>query len=169
MKHFKSKYQKGVTLFEILLVLFVAAAITVTVAVGARRTTEAAKQKQMLEDVSELVGNIRQLYSTKDDYTGISNTVVLAAKLAPEDMITKDNKPTHVYTTSVNVWSIEAGDTPNEFKMVITELPTKACVFLGMQGLDFANKVEFDGKAATNLSAITNACNAGKALTLTFD
>jgi Tfp pilus assembly protein PilW len=162
MLMFNKFRQRGVTLFELLLVLFVAAFVAVAVATIYNRVNTTYKQNVLFNDMQELAGNIRSLYgASTTGYTGLSNTVVLNAAIAPPSMLDSSGKEINAFATE-DGWEVGVpSSTTTQFFITMNGLPSGACTSLGSKGLGVAQAVatSADGGALTDVGAIAGACN----------
>lgn len=136
MKSKPSFFQRGVTLFEVLLVLFVAAFIAVAVAAIYNKVMTTVKTNNLISDVQQIASGIHSLYASTGDYTGLTNTIVINAGIAPPEMVSGTNAITP-FAATTGAWTVTpaAGTPSTSFYITVTNIPSSACVSLGSGGL----------------------------------
>jgi Tfp pilus assembly protein PilW len=162
MLMFNKFRQRGVTLFELLLVLFVAAFVAVAVATIYNRVNTTYKQNTLFNDMQEMAGNIRSLYgASTTGYTGLSNTIVLNAGIVPPSMLDSNGKEINAFADK-DGWTVGVpSSSSTQFYITINGLPSGACTSLGSKGLGVAQSVSTgpDSGALADVGAIAGACN----------
>lgn len=163
MLKFNQFRQRGVTLFELLLVLFVAAFVAVAVATIYNRVNTTYKQNILFNDMQEMAANIRSLYgASTTGYTGLNNTVVLNAGIAPPSMLDSAGQEINVFATD-DGWTVGVpSSTTTQFFITMNGLPSGPCTSLGSKGLGVAQSVATspNGGALTDVGAIAGACRS---------
>lgn len=154
------KRQAGVTLFEVLLVLFVAAFIAAAVATIYGKVTLTFKQNQLQTAVQQLAANVTATYSSSSgaNYTGLAADAVIKGGLAPEDM--------HVGTTPVNPWmssngwaiAAGTGSPPSNYTITLYGIPAGACSTL------YQSLSKISVNTPMTINSASNVTTAGAAL-----
>ncbi len=164
--------QKGVTLFELLLVLFVAAFIAVAVATIYNRVNTTYKENVLFNDIQQLAANIRAIYGSSPDYSGLDEDVVTNGGIAPDSMVSSTGRRITPFHTSSDTWLV-TGDTSTgeEFSIQISNLPTAVCTGIASKGLGVANSVTVGSVTSSNIADLASACSAtgSNAVTLTYN
>ena len=164
------KRQAGMTLTESLLVLSVGALVAVLAYGGYRMATSDVKVQSQTKGVVQLVGKIKQVFSSATDYSGVTLTNVINSRIVPTDF--KVNG-----TTSIdNAWGgnitpavgNQAGGTPlTSFKLTISNIPSEGCVDFLSGIASSANSLWMNGTTAGthDVKPAGGVFNAGTAAT----
>ncbi len=163
----RKSHQQGVTLFELLLVLFVAAFVAVAVATIYNRVNTTYKENVLFNDVQQLAANIRSIYGSSVNYAGLDSDVVVAAQIAPDSMISGTTRITPFYNAG-NTWEVAEAANGDEFTITISNLPVSVCTGMAGKGLGVATSVATGGTVATDVGALAAGC-AGGVVALTYN
>jgi type II secretory pathway pseudopilin PulG len=166
----KQAKQKGVTLFELLLVLFVAAFVAVAVATIYTRVNNTFKENNLFNDVQQMAANIQSLYSSQGDYDGLTSTVVTQAGVAPDNFMSGSKKVHQFARNSENAWDVrEVQGNAEEFEIEINDLPSSTvCSGLASKGLSTANLVKVGSNDANTVANIAQYCAGAGPHSVTF-
>ena len=74
-------------------------------------------------NLNMLTGKIKLLYSAKEDYTSLNNTIIYSARIVPDTM-TYNNSITNSFGGTV---SVKPSINPSEFDIVYAGVPNTAC------------------------------------------
>lgn len=152
------KHQKGVTLFEVLLVLFVAAFIAAAVATIYNRVNLSYKQNTLFTAVQQLAGNIQGLFGNEaTGYTGLTSALAFQANLVPPTLGSSDSNRTHPFSTSPGAWSLTAGSTT--YTIVLSSIPKDVCATLANNFRQIAQTVTVGSTPVTSAATAAAACN----------
>lgn len=128
--------QKGRSMIEMLGVLAIVGILSVGGIAGYSKAMIKAKSSRLIAQASELVVNIRSLYVSQKDFTGLTSESLLKTGAVPKDMLkdstnTSDNKIIHTYGGEIIVFQseIESG-LPKAFEIYLTGLDSHTCVAL---------------------------------------
>lgn len=160
MKFVSKLAQRGVTLFEVLLVMFVAALIAVAVATLYKSVTNSVKSDTLNQGVATIVSGVHSLYSTVAtgySATNLTTTNIINSGIPPSSMV----NGTAAYNPFGGDWSI-SGVTANSFTLTVTGLPSSACTSLGsyMIGQGITSVAANGGAATTDPGALAGQCTA---------
>ncbi len=122
MFHVRQKRVAGVTLFEVLLVLFIAAFIAAAVATIYAKVSLTFKQNQLQSGVQQMTANIAAAYNGQYPSSAMSADTLYNAGLVPADMYS--NGPITPFEAT-NGWSV-AGNT-STFSVTLKAIPSAAC------------------------------------------
>ena len=78
--------QRGVSLIELLIVIVVIGMMAAGVLIGGKKAFTGGEINRAADSIATLAANIKSAYPT-GNYTGLSTTTVITAKLAPESLI----------------------------------------------------------------------------------
>lgn len=166
---FVSHRQRGVTLFELLLVLFVAAFVAVAVATIYKRVDSTYKANSLFSDINQVIGNVRSLYAA-GDYTSVTELTAVAAGLVPQSLYkspgtaTSDFKTPYVASTG---WSLAGAG--SALTVVLNGIPKNDCVNLAAKFASTAVGVTAGTATVTDVGSATTACSgATNVITLTY-
>lgn len=117
------------------------------------------KTQQAILQATETTANIQSLYHTQNNFTSLTNAVVIDGKLASKDMISGANL--------VNPWSGEItfavnASNPAQYTMMQSGVPNDACAKLAM---GIAGHVSVKVNNGTEYNSATNPLDAGAATT----
>ncbi len=164
------KYQAGVTLFEVLLVLFVAAFIAAAVATIYAKVTLTFKQNQLQTGIQQLAANITATYTSGSgaDYSSLATGIVISGGLSPDDM--------HSGTTPINPfvsqdgWSVGPGDSTSTYKITVNSVPDGACSTLygPLSKISSAQSLTVNGTAVDNPGTALQNCTKGNNTIILF-
>jgi Tfp pilus assembly protein PilV len=155
------KRQAGVTLFEVLLVLFVAAFIAAAVGTIYAKVTLTFKQNQLQTSVQQLTANITATYSGSGnaDYTGINPTSLIAGGLVPDEMHSASGALTNPWM-STGAWNVAPGNPPTSYSVTLNGIPSGACsaLYQGMSKISTASTMLVNGKTTASPSDAVGNC-----------
>lgn len=163
--------QRGVTLFELMLVLFVAAFIAAAVGTIYSRVNNSYKANTTLDGVQQFVANIRGLYAQQGSFADLSEDTLLTSGLVPTKMCEGGNTSGCtglIYPFGTAGVAIGAVDT--QFVVTLNDVPKTSCNDLGARFLPGVRSMTIGG-AVTNTAEILEACSGGGpfTFTLTYD
>lgn len=151
--------QAGMTLTESLLVLAVGALIAVLAYGAYRMATSDVKVQSQVQGTVQLVGKIKQIYSSAANYGTASaslNQAVNDAKIVPSDFKGSGATITNAWGGAVNV---AVGATNTQFTVTFVGVPQEGCI-------EFVTGI---ASAATTLVVGTGASKDVKTATAAFD
>lgn len=155
------KRQAGVTLFEVLLVLFVAAFIAAAVGTIYAKVTLTFKQNQLQTGVQQLAANITATYSSTSgaDYSNLATGAVISGGLAPDDMHV-GNIPVNPWNTTAG-WDVGVGSSATSYKVTLYSIPSGACstLYQALSKISGAAPLTINGTAAQDASTALASCN----------
>lgn len=164
LKTFKS--QAGMTLTESLLVLGVGALVAVLAYGGYKMATSDVKVQSQVNGTVQLIGKIKQLYSSAANYNGLTTAVVVNSKIVPSDFKTVNTSGSEAIN---NAWggtvAVAPANSDTQFTLTISSVPQQGCIeFLsGIAGT--ALTLTKNGTAAANTIVASGAFDATKAAT----
>lgn len=153
--------QRGVTLFELMLVLFVAAFIAAAVGTIYSRVNNSYKANATLDGVQQFVANIRGLYAQQGDYTGLTQATLMTSGLVPAKMCTGPASPTScttlIYPFGTATVAVN-GTTVSQFTITLDAVPKTSCNDLGSRFLPGVRSMTIGGATADSTTTILTAC-----------
>lgn len=152
--------QRGVTLFELMLVLFVAAFIAAAVGTIYSRVNNSYKSNATLDGVQQFVANIRGLYAQQGDYTGLTQATLMTSGLVPSKMCTGPASPTTCTSLiyPFGTATVTVGATVAQFTITLLSVPKNVCNDLGSRFLPGVKSMTIGGAVAIDTSTILAAC-----------
>jgi Tfp pilus assembly protein PilE len=166
MKLVNKLRQRGVTLFEVLLVLFVGAFIAVGVTVIYTRAVNSVASNQLNSNVQQMAASVHSLYQATGDYSGLTTAIVQS--IAPSDMVKNGQSVTPSFVVGVGnqvgSWTATAGNT--SWTLTITNIPTNACASLTGYALG-AGAQSVNG--STDPGAAAAACGTNGTAAMVFN
>ena len=128
MKNFYKNEQSGRSMVEMLGVLAIIGVLSVGGIAGYSRAMAKFKLSKSIDQISMIVANIRTLYASQRNYTGLAIATSPALGVAPEEMIVGANASLqNVYQGAV---LIGVSANVNVFGLAYTNLPREACIGL---------------------------------------
>ncbi|MFI4956239.1 MAG: type 4 pilus major pilin [Gammaproteobacteria bacterium] len=159
------KRQAGVTLFEVLLVLFVAAFIAAAVGTIYAKVTMTFKQNQLQNGLQQLTANITATYSGSgySNYSDIDVKKLIAAGLVPDDM--------HNSETAINPWeqtdgwSFATGNPVSTYVLTVISIPKAACsaMYQGLSKISTAKAMEINKVEVSSPATAVAECSKSDA------
>lgn len=122
--------EKGRSMIEMLGVLAIVGVLSVGGIAGYSKAMAKYKMNTLLSQVSELTMNIRSLYMSQRDYSGLTEKVVIGAGVVPNGItISGSSTLIHILNGNIKFFESQAEDgTPKAFEMYITGLTNLTCV-----------------------------------------
>jgi len=155
----KNRKQKGFTLTEILLVLVIAAAIVISAFIIYPKVQASARAEAESKNIATIVAGVKALYTSTSSYTGITKTILVNAKVFPDNMLSGTGSsatPINSWKGAVDVTAATINNAGDAFTITYNGVPTAECVKMvsGMAG-------NFDsvGVNGTNVKASGAALN----------
>jgi hypothetical protein len=171
MKFVSKLRQRGVTLFELLLVLFVAAFVAVAVATIYNKVNTTYKTNALFNDTNTMAANIRSLFGgSGGKYSALSPADAITAGIVPEGMHTGSNA-THQFSSTNGAWSIGIASAGAEFVITLSALPQNVCVDIASKALGVAKSVDANGSAVAAVASAITGCNnaSSNVVAMTFN
>lgn len=158
MKFASKLLQRGVTLFEVLLVLFVGAFIAIAVATIYSTVQTNYKESVLFNDAQTLSANIHNLFASTGNYSGMpTQAQLITAGLVPSSMVTSTNTATNIFGGS---WSVATAANTNNFTLTLTGLPSAACVSFASSALAVAVSVSANSNTVNSAGTAVTSCTA---------
>lgn len=160
--------QAGLTLVETLIAVVIGIIIIAGAFVVFGQVTSGTKLSGAEQDLVTAQLNIRQLYQGQPNYTGLSISTALAAKVFPNDMV----NGTQVNDAWDGPVTIAAASNPTQFTIQFTQVPQDICVkfasFEAGQWEAFTiNGTGIDQTGGSNpVTEASGACTTGNTNTL---
>lgn len=112
---------------------FIALAVFLAMLLAAATLTSPAVQRTSLENIeaqrlSVISTGIRNLYASENNFNGLSNQLLLAGKIIPDDMPVKGSSLRNSWQGSVEVG---AASDPSMYAITYSGVPANACLKLG--------------------------------------
>ena len=83
----KRKSKKGFSLLELLLVLGIIAALVVAAFIVYPKVQASQRSQAESNNIAAIQAGVKSLYSSTSNYTGLSNSVAIQAKIFPDNML----------------------------------------------------------------------------------
>jgi type II secretory pathway pseudopilin PulG len=150
----------GTSFAELLMVIAVALIMIVSVVMGLQVAREGNNISTTIQGLYILRTNIDQLY-TGSDYSGLDNSVVISAELAPKTLIRNNT-----LRSSWGPITVSSSD-GSTYNIELEALTKKACQQMGRLSPDSWGAIEINGSgvldvdtATIDVSALTSACSS---------
>jgi hypothetical protein len=118
--------QRGLTLVETGLALFVGAVALVGGTIAFAKQSSDVKAAQTADGISSIMVGIKDRYGALGSYTGIGNAGVISNTLIPKNFPVSGTTISTPYGTSSTV-AVASADSGATFTVTVTGLPTSAC------------------------------------------
>ena len=171
MKFVSKLRQRGVTLFELLLVLFVAAFVAVAVATIYNKVNTTYKTNALFNDTNTMAANIRSLFGGSGGvYSALTPQQAVTAGIVPDGMHT-GNIATHQFSSTGGAWAITESSGGAEFVITLNALPQSVCVDVASKALGVAKAVSANGGSVTAVGSAISGCTdpSSNSVALTFN
>lgn len=131
--------KKGFSMIELVLAMGVIAAIITGVFLIYPKVKASQNVSSENKNLSTLISGIRTLYKGKADYEGLTNDVVIKAKIVPDNMISSGD--------IVNVWGgkVKVDTFKTFFRINYMAIPVRECMELVASQYTIARYVDFSG------------------------
>ena len=183
MKNFNRAQESGRSMIEMLGVLAIIGVLSVGGISGYSKAMAKYKINQCLDQISNLIINIRSTFANQTDFTGATTANVIALGIATGDMLNaQGNALVNPFNGAINVQPTAAGAT--SFEISYAGLDTSACQNIALADWGSAassglisikiNNTTYqwaDGSLPITINAVAAACNAvgnGNAITWTY-
>lgn len=183
MKNFNRAQESGRSMIEMLGVLAIIGVLSVGGISGYSKAMAKYKINQCLDQISNLIINIRSTFANQTDFTGATTANVIALGIATGDMLNaQGNALVNPFNGAINVQPTAAGAT--SFQISYAGLDTSACQNIALADWGSAassglisiqiNNTTYDWANSTlpiTIGAVAAACNAvgnGNTITWTY-
>jgi type II secretory pathway pseudopilin PulG len=121
-------------MIEMLGVLAIVGILSIGGIAGYSKALAKVKNNQLINQVSQLVMNIRALYFTQKDFSGMDIPALINSGAVPGDMLTDDASEDtikHIYNGEIRIFpSLDATGKHGAFEIYVLGLKSDACVVL---------------------------------------
>lgn len=158
------KGQSGFTLIETIIVLIIAIVVIGGAAKMASKGFSSSKLADTEQNLLVMRADIQGMFTSSNDYTGLDNSLVIKAGLAPKSFI-KANALVNAWGGDINI----ATDASNaSWSIEFTNIPQEECTKLAVFQPDAWLSVSVNGSDVSggDVSAATSSC--GESNTITF-
>lgn len=130
--------QRGVSLIELLIVIVVIGMMAAGVLIGGKKAFTGGDVNLAADSITMLAANIKSAYPT-GNYTGLSTTTVITAKLAPESLINGASLRNEFGgSVAINTYVLFGSGYADAFEIAYMDVPSDACTELVARlGLSF--------------------------------
>lgn len=171
--------QRGFTLFEASLVLFIGGAALVAGTISFNQQNAGLKATQTADGISSMLVGVKERYGSLGSYSAVSNSSVIANTLVPSNFPTNGATITTPFGSNSTV-TLASADSGATFTLTVTGLPTSACAVIVSRMDSTANGIGGGATApadttlstaatATTIKAIGGKLDSGKAFTQCAD
>lgn len=122
----KVNFYKGFSLLELLLVLGIVSALIVAAFIVYPKVQSSQRAEQEAKNISAIIAGVESLYAGKADYTGISEVVLINAKLIPANMLIGSGSMTQVYNSFKGIVAV-VNASPKGWGIVYDNVPSAEC------------------------------------------
>lgn len=170
--------QTGVTLVELLIGIVVIGLVIAGIMIAAQKVFVGNETNRAATSVATLASNVKGYYDTPS-YAGLTNTVVIDANLAPQNMVSGANLVNEWGGTVTVVPATLGAVANNAISITYTDIPTEACAKLSTQTATNFDQVSIDdGTTVTvvvtpanrviNRAAVAAACGGAAIVSMTW-
>jgi prepilin-type N-terminal cleavage/methylation domain-containing protein len=168
----KLRMQKGVTLLELLMVVGIAAVISVSALVFFKSTDESNKISMEAKNVATLASGVANMFSGQGHYNGLVNATLISSNVLPDSMRGPGGTTIkHAWSASgVSVASSQLNSVSYDDVFTITydDVPDRSCVDLMSKTYPSFLVAEVNGTAIATVADIAPLCTLGTANVLAW-
>lgn len=125
MKIISRKRSKGFTLVEILLVVGFIALASIGIYAVYNKVATTQKASETARGLLLIKNGINELFAGQINYDGVSNQVVINARIAPPSWINGSGELVHPFGGAINIgW----GGAGNALQITLSDVPDEACI-----------------------------------------
>ena len=160
----KIKKQNGVTLLELLMVVGIAAVISVSALIFFKSTDESNKVAMEAKNVGTLASAIANMFAAQGSYDGLTNATLHGSNVLPDNMRGAGGNIKHAWAADGVVVSSEklnATSYNDVFVITYSKVPDKSCVDLMSKTYASFVAATVNGNAVTGVAAIPALCDQG--------
>ena len=170
--------EQGRSMIEMLGVLAIVGVLSVGGIAGYSKAMNKFKTNKLVDQISMISTNLRTLYSSQGNYTGLSNRVAIATGSIPSEMYSaKDAATTSDISNSfggklmVGPITVNAATPDDGFYLTTDSVPQASCVSIATTewGSDAGSGLVGIGITSGTAAAITSVPGAGPAFAKTGD
>lgn len=118
--------EKGATMVEIVMILGILGALSVSIATLVNSMYDKYRVSRICGQIEEVKKVVNGRYVADGSYTGASASKLVSESIAPKDMV-NGNALAHSYNGKVTI-----SGTSTTYKISFYNLPTRACIELGL-------------------------------------
>ena len=139
--------QIGRSMIEMLGVLAIIGVLSVGGIAGYSKAMMKFKINKTVQQISEIVANVRTLYAQQKNYNGLNSATAVQMGVIPDDLSTgsQGRHITNVFGGNVRVENYILGDSENAFMVGFERLPEEACVSLATANWGSTEQSEVKG------------------------
>ncbi len=130
MKSLYKNEQSGRSMVEMLGVLAIIGVLSIGGISGYSKAMAKYRVNKTLDQISMLVMNIRTLFSSSVDYTGLNDTMAINLGIIPADMQLTGTSGKSIVNAYQGAVKVNVGTDTREFYVIYTGLTQEACVAL---------------------------------------
>jgi len=165
------KKQNGVTLLELLMVVGIAAVISVSALVFFKSTDESNKVSMEAKNLGTLASGIANMFAGQGSYDGITNAAIVASNVLPDNMRGPGGNIKHSWKAdgvAVTPTQINATSYNDAFTITYSAVPARSCVDLMSKTYSTFVSATVNGTAVTNVASIGPLCDQATGNVLTW-
>lgn len=165
------KKQSGVTLLELLMVVGIAAVISVSALVFFKATDESNKVGMEAKNVGTLASGIANMFAAQGSYDGLANATLVGSNVLPDNMRGPGGTIKHAWKAdgvTVSSEKLNATSYNDVFVITYNGVPDKSCVDLMSKTYASFLVASVNGTAVTGVAAIPALCDQGTANVLVW-
>ncbi len=150
MRNLEIKNQNGRSMIEMLGVLAIIGVLSVGGIAGYSKAMMKYRINKAIEQISIIAANVQSFYASQKDFTDLSNTILLKAKLVPDEMW-NEAKTGLVNPLGGSYYSVQTDVDYNKgFNIIMFDISQEACIELATQDWSAITGSGFDYVAISN-------------------
>ncbi len=169
----KRRKEKGASLMEIMMYMGLAAFIMILVIQWYNQASDSSKIGASVQNLNSMTTGIRDMFATQGTYEGISNTVITASNIFPEQMRVPTDESlikNGWQTDGADVAAVNVAGSDNDgFEITFKGIPKRACNDILDKTYRYYMEVEANGSDVTSgIAAIRTGCSDDENNTLVW-
>lgn len=161
IKMLKQKRQKGATLLELVMFIGLAALILIGGVVWYQTASEGQRVADAVSDLNAMSSLVRNTFTTQNNFSGLTNTVVTRSSQFPDKM--RQSDPALIKSgwaddgVTINASTNLAQD--DSFTITYNAVPEGACIDFTSRAYRFFDRTQVNGNPVTTVADISTECS----------
>jgi len=161
--------QEGLTMIETLIALVIGLLVIGVVFIIFNQVQGSQNVSTAKQNIGTLRSGVDGLFQNQKDYTNLTDTVAINAKIPPSSMVTTGGALKDVWGGAVTLQADTVNGNSAQFDIVYNGLPQSACMKLGQFSRGSWAAATINGTAVTGtVSDASSNCASGSGNTITY-
>lgn len=161
--------QAGMSLMELMMYIGIASVILLTVVGGYNAVKTSSENSSEIKNIQSIIAKVRSMFAGKNNYTGVSATMLKNAGGIPTAMVSGTNV---VHSWSDTAITIAAATPPTSFNLTYPAVPTANCIELAQTLAGSVTNINIGGTALGTTVGTNDAntlCSVGATADMVFN